>query len=299
MIADLSSIPGLDAKHLAVLADPLSIRTPGELLRADRRVIHAAMRRLRPRPTLEEISTWQDNARDVATASDPGWEQVAAFVVSFEQHDGDDDGPKRRIAAEQAEQAPPVPREVWPEWQCAAVCSWMLRQLRVQQPEEGRPEEGSSTHQRAGNGPSQEEEPVVDQPDNRAAAATTEFIGPRPALAIYRADLLTPGKAPVGLVPAVEDEAELSPGSQLKVTVSGSVEGQQVRVALRVRRPGHIGFTPHPPISTSADTPVEIDLSGLPPGTHTAVLAAWTDDGSAAPSVHKLPRLRVRGSPSK
>jgi hypothetical protein len=51
------------------------------------------MRRLRPTPTLEDIAGWQDHARDLAAAARAelpgrsgatGWEQVAAFVVSFE-----------------------------------------------------------------------------------------------------------------------------------------------------------------------------------------------------------------------
>jgi hypothetical protein len=86
--ADLSSIPGLKPRHLTVLTGPLQIRTVQALTQADRRVVQAAMRRLRPPPALEEISARQDHARDLAgaaaAASPPGWEQAAAFVVSFE-----------------------------------------------------------------------------------------------------------------------------------------------------------------------------------------------------------------------
>jgi hypothetical protein len=128
MIADLSLIEGLDAERLAVLAETLSIRTPAELVRADRRTVLAAMQARGLRPTLEEISTWQDDARAIASAGDPGWEQVAAFVVSFEQRDTEH-GWERRVAAEQAEREPPVPREIWPDWHGGAVSAWMLRQL--------------------------------------------------------------------------------------------------------------------------------------------------------------------------
>lgn len=297
MAADLSSIPGLHAKHLGILAESLSISTPSELLRADRRVIHTAMRRLRPRPTLAEISTWQDTARDVAAASDPEWEQVAAFVVSFEQQE-DEDGLKRRVAAEQAEHAPPVPREVWPQWQCAAVCTWMLRQLHA---EREQVDEHRATDQSAGGGQSQDAVEATDQSDNGTPPLTTAVSTPRPALAINRANLLRPGKTPLKLVPPVDDEIEVDvpSGARLKVTVSGSPAGQPVNVALRVRRPGHRTLTPHSPVSTTTDASVEIDLSNLPPGTHMAVLAIWTDDGSAAPNVRRLPRLHVGGSASR
>jgi len=289
MSADLSSIEGLNAKHIAVLAEALGIRTPGELVRADRRAIHTATRRLRPRPTLEDISTWQDHARDLVTAADPGWQQVAAFVVSFEQRDTQH-GLERRVAAEQAEHAPPVPRKAWPQWQGAAVASWMLRQLRAELPEAV-----PSTEQPRQPGPAgRQDEPAAEHPDEAGPpVGVAAAAGPRPTLAIERAELLTPGKTPIALTPDAETEADVSLGTRLTVTVSGVAANQQIHVALRVRRPGRPALTPHPPISTTADTPIEIDLSQLPTGTHTAVVTAWTDDASAVPAVRKLPTLRV------
>ncbi|MEP6527922.1 MAG: hypothetical protein ABJA86_12245 [Nocardioidaceae bacterium] len=71
MAGDLSSIPGLQAKHLTVLTGPLQFTDAKDLASADRRVVHNAMRRLRPRPTLEQISTWQDHARDLAASDSP------------------------------------------------------------------------------------------------------------------------------------------------------------------------------------------------------------------------------------
>ncbi|MDP9224231.1 MAG: hypothetical protein M3P18_10310 [Actinomycetota bacterium] len=70
MAGDLSSIPGLKAKHLAVLTGPMQLTDAAALAGADRRDVYKAMHRLRPRPTLEQISTWQDHARDLA-AADP------------------------------------------------------------------------------------------------------------------------------------------------------------------------------------------------------------------------------------
>jgi hypothetical protein len=287
MSADLSSIDGLNAKRLAVLAETLSIRTPGEMVRADRRSMFAAMRRRGLRPTLEEISRWQDDARDMAAAGDPGWEQIAAFVVSFEARDSDH-GPQRRVAAEQAEHEPPVPRRVWPDWRGAAAYSWMLQQLPAEHTEDT-----SSTDPTGRAGPNRPDETATEHPDSPAVTVTAAGIRSRPALAIDHAELQIPGKAPLELIPAAEADVQVPSGARLTMTVSGSAAGQQIRVALRVRRPGRPSLTPHPPASTTADAPVEIDLIGLPPGTHTAVLAAWTDDGSAAPTVHKLPRLHV------
>jgi hypothetical protein len=286
MIADLSSIEGLNAKRLAVLAETLNVRTPGELVRADRRVVFAAMKRGGLRPTLEEISTWQDDARDLAAAGDPGWQQVAAFVVSFEQRDTEH-GVERRVAAEQAEHEPPVPREVWPDWHGAAVSAWMLRQLPA-----GQTEQAGATGPMDRTAVKRRDEAAAEQPE-RPQPGPAARSRARPPLTIERAELVIPGRAPLELIPAGGGIAGVASGARLKVTVSGAAPGQQIRVALRVRRPGRPALTPHPLASTTPGTPVEIDLSALPPGPHAAVLAAWTDDGSVAPTVHQLPTLRT------
>lgn len=128
MAGALESIPGLLPEHLSVLVDELDIRTPGELARADRRAVLAAMRWVRPRPALEEVSRWQDAARDIAAATaDPDWEQNAAFVVSFETRTTTA-GPRRRVVAEQAERVSPLPRQVWPSWACGPVGEWLQEQ---------------------------------------------------------------------------------------------------------------------------------------------------------------------------
>ncbi len=287
MIADLSSIEGLNARRLAVLTDTLSIRTPGELFRADRRAIHTAMRAQGLRPTLEEISIWQDDARDMATVGDPGWEQVAAFVVSFEQRDSDQ-GPERRVAAEQAEREPPVPREVWSGWRATAVSDWMLRQLPTGQTAGASPADATSR-----TGSDSSDEPRSDRPGKTPKPAHGPVSRSRPVLAIADTVMLISGRAPLELIPAAEDIADVPPGARLKVTISGAAAGQQIHLALRVRRPGRPTLTVPAATSTTADEPVEIDLSPIPSGTHLASLAAWTESGSAAPVVHKLPRLRI------
>jgi len=108
MHADLSAVAELEARHLNVLHAKLGITTPEALMRADRRVVHASMSRVRPRPTLEDVSRWQDRARDLVppgpTLTEPGWDQVAAFVVSYEESGSD-----RRVVVAQAEHVAPEP----------------------------------------------------------------------------------------------------------------------------------------------------------------------------------------------
>jgi hypothetical protein len=136
MASEISAIPGLMPQYVATLTDGLQISTAQELVSADRRLIHAAMCRLRPAPTLEAISAWQDFARDLATmragsavpsglVRPAGWEQAAAFVVSFEtRRTGTDQD--HRLVVEQVEQAPPEPRQEWPAWAPEAAWTWML-----------------------------------------------------------------------------------------------------------------------------------------------------------------------------
>ncbi len=59
---DLSSIPGLEDKHLRALARQ-QITDLRSLADADQREIYKAMANIRPRPSLERISRWQGEAR--------------------------------------------------------------------------------------------------------------------------------------------------------------------------------------------------------------------------------------------
>jgi hypothetical protein len=282
MTADLSSIKGITPKRRAVLAESLNIRTPGDLVRADRRTILDEMKAQRLRLTLEEISTWQDEARDLAAAGDPGWEQVAAFVVSFEKRDTEH-GLERRVAAEQAEHEPPVPHESWPDWPGAAVSAWMQRHLPARQTEDTDAIDVT---------PADEPSPPAAEELESVTPSVAAGTAVRPSLTIDVVELVIPGQPSMPLGAGTEEITEAPSGARLRVTTSGAASGQEVNVALRVRRPGRPSLTPHSPATTTGNTPVEIDLSALSPGTHTSVLAAWTDDGSAAPAVRHLPTLQ-------
>jgi len=294
MAGDLASITGLKPKHLATLTDTLGLVSPVDLYRADRRDIHKAMRRLKPRPTLEEISTWQDEARDLSSgltsgSAHPGWETAAAFAISFEQREAGG-ADQRRTVVEQAERSPSVSQE-WPEWRCDAACAWMLERLGVTEP----PAAAGPTPagEPAPLGEPAPAGPTAAEPGPTGQAEPTGQPEPapsRPAIAVSKLQLVLPGGARTGLDRAEAPTADVPPDARLSVVVTGPPAGQDVRVALRLRL---AGGGPIRPVTARAGTPAELDLTELPTGEHDAVLAAWSDDGSVAPVVVPLPRLRV------
>src|SRR6516225_3136097 len=84
---DLSSIPGLEGKPLQALAG-LQITDLRSLADADKREIYNATANIRPRPTLERISRWQEEARsrlEKAETGAPDWPTVASFSVIFSE----------------------------------------------------------------------------------------------------------------------------------------------------------------------------------------------------------------------
>ena len=126
----LSSIEGLADKHRRVL-DRHHVTDLRGLVQADRRVIYRAMANLRPRPTLELISQWQDEARsmlDEFVTDTSDWHTAASFVIVFGQrhHDG---AWERRVEVEQTEVEPERNPQVWPGWDCVPVVAWMTGQL--------------------------------------------------------------------------------------------------------------------------------------------------------------------------
>jgi hypothetical protein len=86
---------------------------------------------LRPRPTFEQISRWQDDARSKLgeTGLDASeWQMAASFVVVFSQRQVADTW-ERRVEAEQTEVEPERNPQVWPGWDAQPVCDWMAGQL--------------------------------------------------------------------------------------------------------------------------------------------------------------------------
>jgi hypothetical protein len=283
MLNDLSAIPDLQARHLSVLHERLGIRTPEELLRADRRLIQSAMSRLRPRPTLQEISTWQDQARDLMPTAqltpEPGWEQVSAFVVSFERN-----GQDHRVVVEQAEQAPPEPRTVTPGWTLDTASAWMMKQLTTPKGEPATetdtldgPEEPTST-------PDQVTTTIGTTPATRTEPPSLQAA--RPAL---RLAAITVGTRDGSERPLTEAHpAALVAPAWIGVEVTGTTA--PVHIAVRIQPPGRPGIT-IAEATTHTGTPKRLDLTALPHGDHQAVLVAWTDNRLATPTVIQLPRL--------
>jgi hypothetical protein len=295
---ELTRIPGLLPKHLVVLAEQCQITTAAALVHTDRRTVHAALRRLRPRPGLEEIATWQDHARDLEADVDPlsEWDQVSAFVVSFERR-GTAESPERRVAIEQAERTSPTPRSVWSGWGCEAICGWMHEHL-------------------AGDPATETTSPAVlavstaaavsgaTDTSNTSGISDTSARQPdpsrarRPRISVDHLMLIDANGMATELNPAGDDAppVEFMPGSRLQVTVSGPAPDTDVNLALRVQRDRQSGWTPHEPTRARPGTPADIDLSQLPVGTHTILLTAWTDGGRAEPRVLSLPAFTVQSS---
>jgi len=295
---ELTSIPGLQNKHCKVLAEQLHVTTLEGLVLAHRQAIHDAMRRLRPRPTLEKIAEWQDHARaklDEAPSVQSDWDRAATFVVSFEQRPRDE-GVERRLAVEQTEIEPEQPPEVWTGWDCQMICGWMgdrLAQSGVQLedgPAEAKPDTGAAETPSEG---------VTVDTSGRAGAKAGSVAGAgheRPRVRIDRATLIDD----TGRVDVLADEIMTSTAAmgctlpaRLAVTVTGPDPDREVHVAIRLRRPRAHGQSPEEPIVVRGGGRVEFDLSHVPVGRYDVGLLAWTPDGSGTPSVLELPGLTI------
>src|SRR5690242_4334730 len=89
------------------------------------------MANLRPRPTLELISQWQDQARsmlDEFITDTSDWHTAASSVIVFGQrhHEG---AWERRVEVEQSEVEPERNPQGWAGGDCVQVCAWMTGQL--------------------------------------------------------------------------------------------------------------------------------------------------------------------------
>jgi hypothetical protein len=127
---DLSSVQGLEDKHLRVLARHGVTDLRG-LVQADREAIHRGMANLRPRPSLNQIARWQEDARDVLAETTPDaaeWQTAASFVVVFSQRRAGGIW-ERRVEAERTEVEPESNPQVWQGWEAQPICDWMLGQL--------------------------------------------------------------------------------------------------------------------------------------------------------------------------
>lgn len=279
----LSSIGGLADKHRRVL-DRHHVTDLRGLVQADRRVIHRAMANLRPRPTLELISQWQDEARsmlDESVTDTSDWHTAASFVIIFGQrhHEG---AWEHRVEAERTEVEPERNPQVWSGWDCAPICTWMTSQLsQPREPEPLLPVKAESL-------------PPAGEPGSVLPLAAA-----RPRLRIESAAFIdTAGSTDVVKAgePAVDPRTELTAPVRVVLTVSGARPGTPVQAVTRIQRPDATGWNPRAPVALPDSGQAEFDLSPVPAGDHAMSLIAWAPDASAKPVSLRLPQITIRGS---
>jgi hypothetical protein len=300
---DLNSIPDLQDKHRRVLAEELKITTCRALVHADRRDIHRAMRNLRPRPTLEQIARWQDDARSRLSEAgmDPAdWHTAASFAVVFAQRQTDGGGWERRLEVEQTEVEPEQEGRTWPEWDCQDICGWMRAQLGLPEVAPPAPQEPAPQEVAAQEPAAQEDAPAP----VRAARARG-----RGDLTISRVTLIDPGAQvgtavagtagapPVDVVtaPAAAEAPPAAPAGPLRVEikVSGGRRGQEIHAVARVLPRDEPGWNALDPVVITGTGAASLDLSRLPAGRHELALIAWAPDGSMRPTAVTLPELTI------
>ncbi len=201
-----------------------------------------------------------------------GWDRAATFVVSFEQRRRDDRW-ERQLVVEQTELEPEQPPSVWPDWDCRNICDWMSKRLRgpVESPRPVEPTEPAPLP-RLESRRSGRPRLRIEQ------AAITDATG--------RTEIVSEGKV------APMTTAFRMPGS-LTLSVAGGEPHQEVLVAVRLRLPREPGWNLHDPVPVQPGQIAELVLSGVAPGEYAATLVAWTAEGSAEPSIVRLPQFTI------
>ena len=235
------------------------------------------------------IAGGQDHARDLAAAaraeppSPPGWEQVAAFVVSFEARQTGAD-PERRLVVEQVEQVPPEPRREWPDWSREAW-TWMLEKLEAKDGGDRQPAQPE---------PPGQEPAAADLPGPGAQTQPESASRPGqipPAIMVDTPELVQAAGL-VHRMDAAGPAVHIPPRAVLQVTAT-STPDLPLQMGLRLRRAGSPSYAPSPPVTAVSGQRADIDLDDLPPGEHTAVLTIWAPRGKAVAAVIPLPQLCV------
>jgi hypothetical protein len=282
---DLNSIPGLEDKHLRALARQ-QITDLRSFADADKREISKAITNIRPRPNLEQISQWQEEARsrlEKAETSGPekaekdasDWPTVASFSVIFSERQVGDSR-ERRVEVERTEVEPEQKRPAWDGWDFEPVGRWMADQLAAI--------DSAST-------PAQ---PVASQLE-AAPSARVKASG-RSELRIDSATI-TDANGTVGVIAegelATGVPAELIAPVRVVLTVSGARPGTELHAVTRILRPDGPGWNPRDPVVLPRSRQAEFDLSSLPAGQYEMSLIAWAPDATAKPVSVRLPALTI------
>ena len=267
---DLTTIQGLGTRHRQVLIEKLQVTNYEELASADPEAIFEAMVRIRPRPTLQRIRLWKEQARRLrgqAVVEDPGWERAATFVLSFEQRQVES-SQERRLVIQQTELELEQPWSSWPDWDCSAICDWLRQRVGGSKPVGPVDAPEPAEERTAGTGQLQiVHAAVVDLTERREAVAEGRSTG---------------------------QSLECTIPCRLEVAVAGVPPDREVRVALRFRRVGQAGWSPLEPATLAPHGRVELELPDAVAGRHAARLVAWVPDGSTPPTAVDLPELTIR-----
>jgi hypothetical protein len=114
---ELSSIPGLEDKHLRALARQ-QVTDLQSFAGAGQREIDKALGNIRPRPCRERISLWQEEPRsrlEEAGTDASGWHTVVSFAVIFARRQAEGTW-ERRVEAERTEVEPEQEPQIWAGW---------------------------------------------------------------------------------------------------------------------------------------------------------------------------------------
>ncbi len=275
---DLSSIPGLEDKHLRALArrQVTDLRSFAD---ADQREIYTAMANIRPRPSLERIARWQEEARSrlEKTETDVSdWHTVASFAVIFARRQAGDSW-ERRVEVWRTEVEPEQKPQVWAGWDFEPVGSWMAGQLAAA--------DSATT-------PAQHvaAQPEAVQPVGTKASGRSQLRIDSAAIidANGTVDVVTEGALVTDLPP------ELIAPVRVVLTVSGARPGTELHAVTRISRPDGPGWNAQDPVILPRSRQAEFDLSGVPPGQHEMSLIAWAPDATAKPVSVRLPALTIR-----
>lgn len=287
---DLSELSGLDDERRSVLARSLDITTAQDLARADPQHIVAAFEGRDDAPTPQEVVAWQAEARPIdrrSTAPPPtqDWEQVAAFVIAFEQRDPSD-GAQRRLVVTQVEveTAEPDNRFEQDDWAYEDAGQWMLTQFpgpaSEPEPDPASADEGAADAQR--------------DADTGSPAPVGTAEPPPAKLELQRAHLVHD----TGEVELVAGSLPVKPTAQywdrpvhLVVTLDRPATPATV-VRLQLRRPGY----PSTNVEARSDEErlvFEADLTGVEPDIYVPTIMAAAFDGTAQPRLVKLPAVHI------
>ena len=283
---ELSSIEGLADKHVRALARQEITDLRG-LAQADQRAIYRAMANLRPRPTLEQVSRWQEEARS-RLGETQEWQTAASFVVVFSRRRAGGSW-ERRVEAEQTEIEPERHPEVWSGWECEPVCAWMLGQLPGPAPA-APPEPSAPPAPPEPPAPPAPPEPSTPPP---APASRTQLRIDSAALidAAGRTEVVTAGMLAANL------RTELVAPVRVVFTIDGAPKGTRLQAVARIQRPDGPGWNPGDPVALAGPGQAEFDLAPVPAGEHKMALIAWAPDATAKPVSVRLPRVTIRPEP--